>query len=164
MTAETAAAGLWEHADQCIGEYFGLAYVNYLVLPRTLLQSMPDDWQHQLTALLRQLDDAFDHVPKADRYIVRPAEEHEVGSLTPAQMAATGITSEEGPCRKAHDHDTDHGTCQPGDAVYTDASGREMPGWERVLVPLGRDPVPPYDRGRAYIEPGLDPDPETRDA
>ena len=38
-----------------IHEYFGLSYANYLVLPRLVLQSMPDEWQEQFVKLLQQI-------------------------------------------------------------------------------------------------------------
>lgn len=40
---------------EAIHEYFELTYANYLVLPRTVLQSMPDKWQEQFVNLLRQI-------------------------------------------------------------------------------------------------------------
>ena len=75
---------------------FGLTYANYLVLNRTLLQSMPDRWQRQFCGLIHELDLSFDHIPKAARFAVSPRDEN----------------------------------------------GR-----------FCKDPVPHYERGRAYIEP-----------
>lgn len=123
------------HPD--IHTWFGLTYSDYLVLPRTLLQSMPDTWQRQFTALLADLGTAFDHVPQAEAYKVEAAEEHEVDSLTPDQLTAAGITVEEG---------------ENGDRMFTDPTGREMGSWERVLVVVP-DPVPTYNRGRTRIPP-----------
>lgn len=34
---------------------FGLTYASYLVLPRSVLQSMPPEWQHEFSALVDQL-------------------------------------------------------------------------------------------------------------
>lgn len=51
--------------------FFGLTYANYLVLPRTLLQSMPEAWQHRFVACLDELQQAFWEVPQADDYWVR---------------------------------------------------------------------------------------------
>ena len=39
--------------------YFGLSYANYLVLPRSVLQSMPDKWQKQFVKLLNQIPELF---------------------------------------------------------------------------------------------------------
>lgn len=138
-----------------IHTWFGLTYSNYLVLPRTLLQSMPEPWQHQFTAMLGQLSSAFSHVPQPEAYKVAAAEEHIVREMTPEQLARAGITTEDGPCREDHDHGASEGAdCWP-EVTYTDeAAGREMDPHERVLIPV-QDPVPHYNRGRAYIEPQL---------
>lgn len=53
-----------------IHTYFGLSYANYLVLPRTLLQSMPEKWQHAFVTLLEEYDRAFEHVEQAEAYDV----------------------------------------------------------------------------------------------
>jgi hypothetical protein len=131
-----------------IHTWFGLTYSNYLVLPRTLLQSMPDAWQRRFTAMLGELDAAFSHIDQAQAYKVDAAEEHEVSDLTAEQLAAEGITVGDGPCEYAHDHG-DYTGCYTA-SVYTDAKGREMEHWERVLIPVP-DPVPPYNRGRTRI-------------
>ena len=38
-----------------IHDYFGLSYANYLVLPRAVLQSMPDEWQERFVGLLNEI-------------------------------------------------------------------------------------------------------------
>ncbi|WP_030186594.1 hypothetical protein, partial [Streptomyces capuensis] len=53
----------WRREDDsldldAIHKHFGLSYANYLVLPRTLLQSMPDAWQNAFVKLLDEMDDA----------------------------------------------------------------------------------------------------------
>jgi hypothetical protein len=40
---------------EAIHAYFGLSYANYLVVPRVVLQSMPDEWQVQFVALLEEM-------------------------------------------------------------------------------------------------------------
>lgn len=35
--------------------YFGLSYANYLVVPRSILQSMPDEWQGKCATLLEEM-------------------------------------------------------------------------------------------------------------
>lgn len=37
--------------------WFGLSYANYLVLPRSLLQSMPDEWQDRFVSCLDEYRD-----------------------------------------------------------------------------------------------------------
>lgn len=39
--------------------WFGLTYANYLVIPRTVLQSMPEDWQVEFVRLLDEYDEAM---------------------------------------------------------------------------------------------------------
>lgn len=40
--------------------WFGLSYSAYLVLHRTLIQSMPDEWQARLVALLDEAQETID--------------------------------------------------------------------------------------------------------
>jgi hypothetical protein len=40
-----------------IHTYFGLSYADYLVLPRSVLQSMPEEWQLKFVSLLDELDE-----------------------------------------------------------------------------------------------------------
>jgi hypothetical protein len=41
--------------SEAIHTWFGLTYSNYLVLPRAVLQSMPDEWQEKFVACLDEL-------------------------------------------------------------------------------------------------------------
>lgn len=45
--------------EEPIHEYFGLSYANYLVLPRSVLQSMPEDWQEKFVSLLKQIPEVI---------------------------------------------------------------------------------------------------------
>lgn len=47
---------------QSVHAWFGLTYANYLVVPRSVMQSMPEDWQHRFTALMDEVSDAFGHL------------------------------------------------------------------------------------------------------
>lgn len=38
---------------------FELSYASYLVLPRSVLQSMPADWQHDFVALVEKLQEQY---------------------------------------------------------------------------------------------------------
>lgn len=42
--------------------WFNFTYANYLCLPRSVLQSMPVEWQRKFVDLLCDLDDKFDHL------------------------------------------------------------------------------------------------------
>lgn len=54
-----------------IHEWFELTYAQYLTIPRSVLQSMPDEWQCKFVALLTELDDAIDWRPKTGKYWVQ---------------------------------------------------------------------------------------------
>jgi len=57
--------------SEAIHGWFKLTYAQYLTVPRSVLQSMPDDWQEKFVALLEQMDDTIDWRPKEGRYWVR---------------------------------------------------------------------------------------------
>lgn len=43
--------------------WFGLSYASFCVLPRVLMEAMPDEWQRQMAKLLNEYDDAFPNQP-----------------------------------------------------------------------------------------------------
>ena len=45
--------------------WFGLSYSCWLTLPRSLMHSMPDDWQRRMADLLEEYDEAW-AIPKKD--------------------------------------------------------------------------------------------------
>jgi hypothetical protein len=47
---------------EAIHTWFGLTYASYLVLPRSVLQSMPDPWQAKFVTLLEEMQDAFGYL------------------------------------------------------------------------------------------------------
>lgn len=53
----TAATTAWSYETDTepIHTWFELTYANYLCLPRSVLQSMPVEWQRSFTALLREM-------------------------------------------------------------------------------------------------------------
>lgn len=54
-----------------IHEWFSLSYAQYLTIPRSILQSMPTDWQVRFVGILQELDDTYDWYPVEGRYWVR---------------------------------------------------------------------------------------------
>jgi hypothetical protein len=48
---------MWDH--EAIHLWFGLTYANYLVMPRSILQSMPDEWQKKFVLLLNEARETF---------------------------------------------------------------------------------------------------------
>jgi hypothetical protein len=149
---------------QAIHEWFGLSYTNYLVLHRTLLQSMPEEWQHQFVDLLEQLRAAFAHIEQPDYFQVHAATEHLVNEMTPELRGRAGITVDEHggkkpPKRLSPAELADwEATHQSEETLYHNADGQELHPGERILLPAP-DPVPHYNRGRTYIEPRIEPHP-----
>lgn len=120
--------------DEPVHEWFGLSYASYAVQPRTLLQSMPAEWQCRFVACMEELHDAFAHVDQAPGYHVQPCEWTEPGDVDERAYAYLGITRDE-------------------DGTYWDRDGNELdPRLTCVPVPTG-DPVPHYSRGRTRVEP-----------
>jgi hypothetical protein len=124
-----------------IHTWFSLTYANYLVLPRSVLQSMPEDWQHRFTALLEEMDTAFGHLdwPAYDvRALKRPAQ-----VITPyidCEDCTNGLTADEEDCP----------TCK-GDGDIEDPEGSRYETPEEVG--FRDDPIPHYNRGRTKLEP-----------
>lgn len=157
MTADQTTAT--EIEPEAIHGHFGLSYANYLVLPRTFLQSMGDEWQTKFVALLDELHEAFQHVPQADRYRVEAATEHIVNEMTEAQLAEAGIeadwyggeTPPEGlSADEFAEWQAKHEQAQP--EYYRIGDGEELDPHSRVLL-AAPDPVPHYNRGRTRIAP-----------
>jgi hypothetical protein len=44
---------------EAIHTWFNLTYANYLCLPRSVLQSMSDDWQYRFVSLLEEMQENF---------------------------------------------------------------------------------------------------------
>ncbi len=122
--------------------FFGLSYSNYLVLHRSLLQSMPDDWQVRFVDCINELEASFRHIEHAPGYDVRAAKSVPAIDLSEDEMKLLGITSE------IRNESTIH-----EELIYRDEDGNELTAHDRVMVPTGEDPIPHYARGRTYIEP-----------
>lgn len=60
------------HADDSepIHSWFELSYAQYLTVPRSVLQSMPVEWQRRFVACLEEMDRAIDWRPDHGRYRV----------------------------------------------------------------------------------------------
>lgn len=58
-------------SDSPIHVWFGLSYAQYLAIPRTVLQSMPIEWQRVFVRCLNQLDETIDWMPKEGTYRVQ---------------------------------------------------------------------------------------------
>lgn len=58
-----------------ITDWFELSYAQFLTVPRVVMQSMPQEWQEKMAALLYEMDNTFDWRPKRGRYWVRLRDE-----------------------------------------------------------------------------------------
>lgn len=47
-----------------VSQWFGLTYANFAVFPRSLLQSMPAEWQQRFYTLMTEYDDHWRRLPK----------------------------------------------------------------------------------------------------
>jgi hypothetical protein len=99
----------------------------YVVLPRSLAESMPLPWQQQLTNLLSELQQTYGHLPWPV-YRVVPSRAERLADLDEEQLAEVGCLVE---------IDTD------GELRYRDREGRviENPEQHQVLVSCV-DPIP----------------------
>jgi len=54
-----------------IHAWFELTYAQYLTIPRSVLQSMPEEWQHRFVQCLDELDATIDWRPARGQYRVQ---------------------------------------------------------------------------------------------
>lgn len=47
-------------ANYKLSEWFGLSYSSFCVMPRVLMEDMPDEWQEKMAELLNEYDITFD--------------------------------------------------------------------------------------------------------
>jgi hypothetical protein len=109
---------------------------DYLVVPRSLAQSMPLRWQQVFVGLLADLHDAYGDLPWPD-YLVVASRWELLVDLDEEQLAAAGYVADLGP---------------DGELEYRDSADQVVsdPENHRVLAPV-TDPLPPASAGR--IEP-----------
>lgn len=55
--------------------WFGLTYSSYLVLPRSLMEGMPHEWQQRMVALLQEARDTYATDAISDNYTVHLRDE-----------------------------------------------------------------------------------------
>lgn len=56
--------------DGPVHGWFGLTYSNYLVLPRSLMQAMPVEWQERFVQCLNEMKEATWELEIKDKYTV----------------------------------------------------------------------------------------------
>ena len=135
-----------------VQHYFGDSPNGHLVLHRTLLQSMPPQWQQRLIELVRAYDQAFAplQIPNAGRWVARPAQERAVAELTLAEREELCITSSVDDLSCHVGDDRFLAACN--DITYCDENGRELQPTDCVLVPDLDDPIPFHDYGRTRVD------------
>lgn len=57
-------------SSEPIHSWFELSYAQYLTIPRTVLQSMPEHWQRRFVECLEELDAAIEWRPTDGQYWV----------------------------------------------------------------------------------------------
>jgi hypothetical protein len=145
-----ASGGRGEFEDlDPVHTWFGLTYSNYLVLHRSLLQSMPNEWQVEFVRLLDQMQAAFRYVDQAESYEVTAGEEALVNELGDAERKRLGITTSLDDMSDEEYEDFD------GEVFYYDKNGDQLESYQRVHLP-GAEPVPHYNRGRTRIAPDME--------
>ena len=127
--------------DGPIHTWFELSYANYQVLHRTLMQSMPVQWQQRMVACMEELRDAFAHIEQAETYDIVPGDDRYLSDLTDEELARVGfrVVRYEDEVYYGHNHGW---TVDANEAASY-----------HVVLPKP-DPVPHYNRGRTFIEPG----------
>jgi hypothetical protein len=110
----------------------------YLVVPRSLAQSMPLRWQQVFVGLLDDLHDAYGHLTWPE-YQVVPSRWELLVDLDEEQLAAVGYHTDLGP---------------EGELEYRDDAENVVadPEHHRVLAPVD-DALPPVSAGRVEPRP-----------
>lgn len=67
---EPARPSIFDDDPEPIHLWFNLTYSSYLVLHRTMLQSMPQEWQARFVRCLGELEDALGHHAPDDDFKV----------------------------------------------------------------------------------------------
>lgn len=129
---------------EAIHAWFELTYANYLVLPRSVLQSMPDEWQHRFVGCLEEMGKAYG-------YLDWPA--YSVQALAREADIITPVMECEVCAGRGHDEDgEDCPVCEAMGEIPTNEGERyETP--EEVGFRI--DPIPHYERGRTRIPPRM---------
>lgn len=123
--------------------WFSLSYSNYLVLPRTLMQSMPGEWQSSMVKLLDEMNAAFAHIKHPEDYHVQTGTWGYPNEQTDEQLKESGWS------RSTRDEDED------SESVYFDPHGQEHDGHSATFFIASEDPIPHYNRGRTRVEPRI---------
>jgi len=114
---------------------------NYIVVPRSLAQSMPLRWQQLCVELMEDLHDAYGHYDWPT-YRVTPNRRLPLADLDEEQLAAAGYVADLDARGELEFRDK-------RERLVTDAANR------LVLAPIA-DPIPPAGAGRVPPRPAAD--------
>lgn len=138
-----------EEDTEPVHGWFGLSYANYLTLPRSLMQSMPQPWQAKLVALLEEFHTAYRHLEWPD-YNVEAGKWCYISDLDDGTIDALGITSECAGLSVA-ERKHDPAECFPGECRYYNRHGDEIDHRTACVFLQFPDPMPHYNRGRTHV-------------
>lgn len=133
---------------EAIHTWFNLTYANYLVVPRSVLQSMPDEWQQRFVGCLEEMGTAFGHLEWPPYEVLTLNREKERVSFEDCptcdgtgKLLVGGLPVDpEQPCED----------CDGEGEVEADR-------WETTEeVGTRTDPIPHYNRGRTRLVPSSD--------
>lgn len=144
----------YTEADVDVHTWFSLTYSNYLVLHRSLLQSMPMDWQRRFVTAVEQLQAAYAHLEMDDSYEVKVLARHTEYTL---QYFECDNCDGNGTLQGENwDHEFDCPECK-GEGQVEDPEGYRYETPEEVG--FKSDSIPHYNRGRTVVHPfGITPE------
>mgnify|MGYP006921281854 CR=1 FL=1 len=139
-----------------IDTWFSLSYSNYLVLQRSILQSMPLEWQHRFTAIMDEMNDAMGPEMQAmmpsNYFVAVLAREQELVYEDCDECEGSGIAVIEERWGlfnlRRHRIKIDCPECEGSGKDYDSGYRRETP----EEVGFVDDPVPHYSRTRTRID------------
>lgn len=154
MATEQPAPTIEE--TDAIHTHFGLSYATHLVMPRTILQSMPDWWQRDFVHLLRLYDHACSGLPENMQdvnYRVQTGEWREPWQVDDDTLKRLGWSyGDEDDTDATADPQDEEDPDEPLRTVIYDPEGNEHSiDTDCVFVPNREDPIPHYWRGRTRL-------------
>ena len=146
----------YQRPDIDIDLWFGLSYSNYLVLQRSILQSMPKEWQHRFTAIIDEMNDRMGE----EMLAMMPSNYHIQVLAREPEWVAPECDECEGTGEEILEEKRWFGLAKPFrikiDCQACDGSGRDYNGEMRretaEEVGFIPDPVPHYNRTRTRID------------
>lgn len=153
LAREVGPAECWRDDTEPIHLWFSLSYANYLVLPRSVLQSMPQPWQARFCTLLDELQELFGGLDWPTYDVRALAREPEFITEYPACERCDG----ESTIKDEDDVEIDCPECDGAGHIGAGHIDDDLRGEHRYEAPeevgFRDDPIPHYNRGRTRLEP-----------